>query len=590
MEDASIMKRTIPMTLAAALCAVGVVACGGSSSKPTSTEPVAETNLNPVMFRGLENAPTVSVSLKRQNGTDIQNVTVRFGWSFVFDNIYPVTHARSAKTSATGTASLALPAGTYPLSVSLSGLTDPVGDLVDSITVSTDKAVTYQTSQQNWTVTSTAQFSELAVDIYAVDAAGKINWGTSQTPLDAQVLSATFVQAGPVTSASFTTELFKGTYKALIRAKATGSGVIHPFFSPVITAAGAGATEQQTVALPAGGNVVSLAIKEGATPAAAGAYRAAIYDRGSRLYIDEDTTDLDGAVAVAVGTFTDVVALVYREGAGGSRFAAARTYTASPTMTATLTRYTVSGSVKPPAGGTLQTQTDALVVATPALGTGDAYFDQTLVEPITASLSSDGLDTFSIDLFEGSYSVVAANVTGFPDATTVAVAVSADKAGVELPVAAGGVVTGRVQNEANADLQGITVTLDDATTHARVARVKTAANGTYTMAVPYGTYDLRANGSLTRGLAVTAASATVTKNLTQLRLSGRLRDAVGSGLAGTVEWAGGTKQADTLGTFQIDVVEGLNYFVFTPPADKPSIGFEFSPLVLVDATTKLSDQ
>ena len=50
-------------------------------------------------------------------------------------------------------------------------------------------------------------------------------------------------------------------------------------------------------------------------------------------------------------------------------------------------------------------------------------------------------------------------------------------------------------------------------------------------------------------------------------------------------WAGGNTTAGSLGTYIVNVIQGLNWFFFQPPATSGALGFAYELNALVDATT-----
>src|SRR5438132_1440704 len=75
------------------------------------------------------------------------------------------------------------------------------------------------------------------------------------------------VAGGNATTATFTTELFKGSYRAMVFATpVTSTDTLEPFETSLFSPAGGGATETQTVALKSAGNLVSLHLSDGPAP------------------------------------------------------------------------------------------------------------------------------------------------------------------------------------------------------------------------------------------------------------------------------------------------------------------------------------
>ena len=564
-------------------------AAGGGGGGGTTT---VETNLHPVFYRTLDNAPVVQITLKRQNGAVIASNNITFDTRIETTGNRIVGQWTTATTDGNGKASVALPAGTYPLYITEPTGT-PTGALNDTLTVTADMAKTYQASQQQWNITSPKNMSGLAISIIQTDASGNINAGTELRPLDEEVLftTQTITAVGGATSASFTTELFQGTYRALIVATPTSTlDTIATYISPVFTAAGAGATETQNHTLKVSGNIVKLTLKDGANPVANGLYQMRVFDRTTRIMLGSSMTT-SGVATVATGDFTDVVSVITSPGSFPTSLYAIHGYTASASHAADLVMSTIDGKVNPTSGTLQVNDTNAVVQAKINSGTGD-YFDKTIASMFalnSAPVSTTGTGVYQIKLFEGNYILSAKNVDTFPDSQKLPITVSTvPMTGQNINVSVGGVITGRVQDVAKNDIAGVVITVKDATTNDTLGTATTAANGSYTISVPYGTYNLFANGAVTRNLVVSAANQTVTQNLTRYTVQGRLVDSAGGGLAGTLTWGGGTLTADALGTYTINIMQGENWVWFTPPTNKPSIGFE-NAAVLVDANTIASN-
>ena len=567
-------RNSSRLRAASVLCAI--LACGHDSSQVT--------NLKPVFFSSLSNAPVATFTLQRQNGAGIAGARVSLDTHALFDGWRRVGVSTSATANASGVAATALTAGTYPLQINpnVPGQNALVGSLLDSITISQDTGRTYQTSQQNWTITSPKAFSALEVDVYQVDASGRASIGTTAAPLNPRVLTARpQVPGGNATQVTFATELFKGSYRAVVIATpAAPTDSIAPFETPAFAAAGGGATETQTVALSSGGNVISLHFMEAGAPMADSQIGGVeVFDADSYLPLDSGGSS-SGVATVATGTVGNVIAAVFDPDGGTMSMAA---YTASPTHSATLTRFAVSGHAKLASGASLTQGNGGYGTVPASLKTSlGAYWDQQSA-PVNADIA-DGLGTYQIKLLAGSWSLQAVNLHNLPDSAPVAVTVSADVPSQDVALDPGGVISGNVQDQAHNNIQGVNVEIYDAN-HLRVGRATTDASGNYSIAARAGTYELFADGALTPGISIGAAGATTTRNLVRYQITGRFTDPTLSAIAAKVSWGGGSVNASALGTFTLDVVEGTNWFLFAPPSTSPSLGFAYQTNVLVNADT-----
>ena len=569
------MKLTKP-GIAAALAAL-LAACG--SNGPS-------TDLKPAFFRTVSTAPVATLTLQRQNGAAMTQGTVAFDTRSTFDGWLQVGRGLTARANSSGVAAVAVTSGTYPMRIvsGVSQSTALVGELSDLLAIAQDTTKTYQTSQQTWTVTSPKAFGAVDVVVYQVDGNGKALYGTTLAPLNPVVLAASpQVTGGSATSITFSTELFKGSYRAVVSAApVTSTDNIAPFETATFNAAGGGAAETQTVGLTSGGNVVSLHFMEAGTALADSQIGTiSVYDADSLILVNSGNSS-SGVATVSTGSVGSVVAVV--EGPNGETMAV-NAYTASPTHTATLTRYTVAGHVKPP-GSTQLTATGnnyGAVDATLRTGLGAFWDARALGSPVEARIG-DALGTYQEKIFAGSYSLMAARLHNLPSSAPVSVGVSADAPTQDVPVDAGGVIGGNLQDEAHNNLAGINVFVADAN-HLTMGTATSDSSGNYSIPVPFGNYEVFAGGALTRDVGVSSSAATRTLNLTRFQITGRLTDAALGPIASKVSWGGGNVSASSLGTYTLTAFQGVNWFLFTPPSTSPSLGFAYETNVLVNADT-----
>ena len=575
-------RNTSALRAAAAICTLLAVACG--SSGPT-------TNLKSVFFRTVDPAPVATLTLQRQNGTPMDSSRVRFDTRPTFDGWLKVGRAVSASANSSGVAAIAVTAGTYPIRLDprISQSTALVGALNDTLAISADTNRTWQTSQQNWTVSSPKPFSAVDVVIYQVDADGKALYAGPVDPLDPVVLAASpAVPGGTASSISFSTELFKGRYRAVITATPVAStDNIAPFETASFDAAGGGATETKPVALTPGGNVVSLHFMEnGAAIPDSQIGDVSVYDASSLIFLNSGSST-GGVATVSTGAVANIIAIVSDKDGGT---VAAASYTASPSHSATLTRYTVSGHVKAPGSTQLAptgTNSFGSVAATTKPGLG-AFWDTRIAGSAVMANVSDLLGTYQLKLFGGSWSLQAVQLKNLASSSAVSSNVTAN-AVQDINVDAGGVIAGNIQDQAHNNLQGVGVNVVDSN-HLTLGTGSTDLSGNYSIAVPFGTYEVFADGALTPGVSVGSSAATTTLNLTRFQISGRLTDKALGPVAGMVSWAGGSAPSGSLGTFSINVMQGLNWFLFQPPSSSPSLGFAYELNTLVNAETVKSLQ
>lgn len=561
---------------AAAVAALAATACGSNGQS-------AATNLKAVFYKTMSNAPVVTFTLQRQNGAAIATTNaVSVDTSSTFKGWMPIGGARSVSTSASGVGSVALTSGTYPISINPGAAL--VGRFNDSLTVSADTARTYQTSQQSWNVSSTKPFRALRIEVYQTDASGKALYGTSPTAPDPLILSANVaLTTNPTSSQPFNTELFKGTYRAVIIATpALATDTIAPFETGVINAAGAGAVEPQSVSLVASQNLIMLSLKDGAVAvpdAAVGTIET--FDRTSLISLGT-TTYTSGLASISTGSVGDVYVSV--SASDGSLMTFVALTAATPATQKTLNRYAVTGQVKPLSGATI----------TPSVGyygTVNAYMRSSFGQPIDTWLKgipssptaiADANGTYSMNLVEGMYDIKAEQVPGFitPKAVTLTAATTPN---FNLSVDAGATISGNVQDQGKNNVANVGVSIYDSA-HNNIAGGQTDVNGNYSIAVPAGTYDVFVGGALS-GSPTVAALGTSPMTLTQFQINGRLIDAQSNPFAGRVRWGGGNVTTTTLGTYTLKAVQGLNWFQFSPTSNTSPVGVTYEPLVQVDANT-----
>ena len=267
--------RTHKLLLMAALAMLTVLSACGGGGGGGETGPSVATNLHAVFFRTLTNAPVQSVILLNQIGTPIAGDAVTFDTRVDSTGNRLAGQVTTRTTEAlSGRADVALPTGTYPVVISAPAGTFNIGGLNDKVTVA-NTTTTYQTSQQTWNITAPVTMRSLTLTIFQTDASGNLDRGTTLRPLNPQVLSTTFnlVTGGiGVSTATITTELFKGTYRAVVKAVPfSAADALAPYVTPASTpiiAAGGGATETvPQITLPSSANVLNLTLFDGLTTA-----------------------------------------------------------------------------------------------------------------------------------------------------------------------------------------------------------------------------------------------------------------------------------------------------------------------------------
>lgn len=595
----------------AILLSIAIISCGGGGGDGGGTT-TTSSNLKDTLYPTLNTVPVVSSSLIRQTGSPIANAKV----TYVSDQtgIAGFGAAKitvgSATSDVNGVASFAVPTGAYTAQLSLlpaNAVTGENAAYFATETVAASGGKSYQTDQYSVTITSPSPLSSVQVSVYQTDSTGKVDWGSytnAVDPVTGIVASAlrnpivfdktTAMANTTTTSAIENVELFKGYYRIVVRGTpVTATNALAPYISTVITVAGGGGTQNHTAALLAPSKAPSITLQDTTGAPIKTGYTVNFYESTNHILLGTAVTDLVTGVA-SVGApagVTSVIAKIYAP----TTAAYQGVYVFSDIATSSamiLQQFTVAGQLQP-SSGTLDTTAVPTVYALANSGLGRWADTEVASADATA-----GTGVYSLTLFGGTtaalnYKLSARNVTGFPDVTKKDVAVSLPTAGQNITVAPGGVILGRLQTEGKADLAGVTVSVYGTAADGIIDLVNSQtsdATGNYSLQVPYGTYFVLVNGAVTDGLTVSAASPTVSKNLTQFSLTGQVSKSSGTtktGASGATVFAGfQTATASTLGVYTINVMEGKNWICAAPSAvNDPTYGYTCNLNVLVDAAS-----
>lgn len=565
---------------------------GGDGGGPGSAPLVS---LKTTVQRTLTNAPVVTVTLQRQNGQSIANATVAFEQDVTMAGI-TVPVALVATSSADGVASRALKAGDYRMSLQGdANLPTNVGTFLETLSVTGDRTVIRRTSEQQWNINAPpgVTLEEVIIEAFLCDANGVLLKDRDGNHLD-PVLTHAAPATGP--TITVTTELFQGTYRVSITGVPVDPAAqLARFLSGKITAQGGGQNDPvEPVNLSNAGNSLTLDLRDPNNVGLEG-FEIMVIDRSTLLPLGSATT-VQGVATVLTGSFSDVVALV-SDTDGALRGVLPIQALAPPGAQKTMQLRNVQGRVVPAGGATLSPTEPANIVATAKNGLG--LLDSELDKP--APMDPPGIGTFSMQLFGTSpeglpHQLEAVGVQGFPTVTPLPLTVVAgtDLADQVITVSPGGVFTGRLQDEAGTNLQGVDVIVvgdvDRDGVKSIVSQTKSAADGTYTIEVPFGPYDLWVGGAVAENLAVSAAAPTSSRNFRQFQVTGRLTDSTGAGVAATVvhgqnpdgDLAPLIATANALGVFTVKLFEGRNFVCYDPPANRPTLGSECITNVVVD--------
>lgn len=548
----------------------------------------------------LSPVPSITFLHRKSNGDLLDQSSVQVNQQITVPGGYIIGSISPVAVGTTGH----FRAQTYPIRL----MGDPAqhaGARMESLTVSQDATLTYQTSKQSWVVTlkdwaskpgSGQPFHQplnnYQVDIYQCDSEGQVAWNRTgfASPL---VLSVTGPVDKDAKTIAFDTELFKGTYRAVFIPKydTVISAGIPVCLSTPFTAAGDGASENQTLILPDLSGIKNLTLKlspkASVAPFVGGEFSVELRDKTSQIPMGSYILKPDSTVAFT-GNLIDVIAVVtdirLNSPSNGS-VVAIHPYTGltADTPTATLTQYNVSGHVTGPVSIPTTAKLN-VSLNSGQTGANDNLDPGSLAFPITLTRAP----AFGLDLFEGdwSLSVDTNSIPHCPDGPTASFTLSADRTNADIAIAAGGTISGTLKTKAGVPVENIRVDLVDPTTLKHLKSTLTGSDGKYVFYVPFdATYNLVANEDayLPAPLVATSAAPAVTRDLVQYTAYGRVTDGT-LGILAKIQAGPGLLSAQD-GTFTLNLFEGLNYIWIEPQDKSSNLGPALFTNVLVNAST-----
>jgi hypothetical protein len=540
-------------------------------------------------------------------------------------------------TDETGQTNMALAAGAYKQFVSGSGL----AQIASSVSASAVNAVTstlidvnvggaapaspqltvHRGEEYVWNITTPAA-SSVSVTLVQVDpATGLPNYGSGKVQvqplgsnyvgvntLDPVVLTASssVAAATSFTSSQVSTEVLPGSYRAVITASGSAGLVAAPFVSNVFTSTAATAnTASAVVQAPTlqAGTAVTVRLQTTAGAALLGTVE--FYDATTYLPLATvATVSGDAVLRVPTGT-TSVIA----KASSGSVSAYYVFTNLATKFSVTLQQFTVSGGVTSSgAGCTLSTANvaNAMVEAVQNVAAlqGSPLPAASIVETTIATNGNYGSLTLFGDTTAGAglqYTLNARKIKTCPTPTARVVTLNtANATSQTLAVAPGGTVSGTIYDRTLAGtataLGGVKVDIWQSTANGyqlvntdNTSVATTEALGSYSIDLPYGTYMLWANGSVTENIVVSAATPTVTKNLMQYHLVGAIsKNTVGALQVAdrpTVHVGTNSATANSNGVYSIPAMEGKTWFCVQPGGNDLAYATQCNMNVLIDATT-----
>lgn len=600
-----------------AISALLLAGCGGSDSGGGGG---ITTSLTDALKATVPAGVTTSTTFKRRDGTAISNVNVSYKESTTNTPGIPLgsMNFTGTATDVNGTTSSALPSGAKTQTYGGGGLVSPTGTpnpvVGSNSPVSTPLTVgatltsnTLQGEEYVWSVsTGTEAVTSVTVQVYQTDASGKADIGSYKTMINpfggagfitgdvkgSQVLKITKTFASQVlTNYAINFELMPGNYRVVTSAVATtASTYLASDVSAMITSTATG-IKNQSVTLSAGKNISVTLLDTGGV--ALSGYTVFFYDPTTLLTLGTVLSNASGVATLGVSSSTtDIIAVIYGGGVWHAFYP--MTLAATGVTSATLQQYTVTGNIVAGTGCTLPTTAPfGTVLASP--NTGIIFFDSFTLPTATVS---NTLGNYSLTLFANATTGVkynlSASVPTCADSATNAITMTVARTGEVITVSAGGQISGKVSTKGGAAVPGVVIKLFKQTSASDYRQYGgtqiTDVSGNYTTLVPYGTYQLWADGSVTEGISVSAGSTLATKNLVQYALTGFVQKMNSGALvaanAPAVYVGSQTTTANASGQYNVKVVEGKTWFCAIPnPSNEPTLTYMCNLNVQVDAAS-----
>lgn len=610
----------------AAIVPLVMAGCGGGGGSTGGTPTDVKSALN----QTLQNGTVVISQFKRKDLTAITGVSVNYTTEVstapgISDAV--LSQTAPASTDFAGQTNIALAAGgVYKQSISgtslfetlaSSGVTavNAVANPLIAVNVGgASQFTSYRGEEYKWNITTPAATS-VDVTLVQVDAStGKPSYGSGKyyiNPLGGSsfiglnsnnpvVLNATGSSTTSFTSRQISTEVLPGSYRAVITSRdALGKLVAAPFVSDVFTStaatASAASTVSQTATLLAGKSVILVLKDVNGNPISTGT-TVAYLDATTFTplgYVTPDPTTGEAAFTVS-STTTSVIALV----SSGGVIQASYVFTnIAASASVTLQQRTVTGTMSPTACSMATLLPNNTVEAVESF---TALQGANLPTGGNITVAANNGD-YAITLFGESntgiqYTLNAKNVLGCPTPTPKTVTVlGANLTSQNLGIAAGGAVSGNISNKISTTtataVTGLSVAIWQSTTNGYkfINSAITDSSGNYKIELPYGTYMLWANGSVTENIVISATAPTVTQNLIQYNLVGAITKNNGGALqvadTPTVYVGTNLATANKNGVYSIKAMEGKTWFCVAPGGNDLAFATQCNMNILINAST-----
>ena len=484
-----------------------------------------------------------------------------------------------------GTAAFAVESGRYDYNIS--NVPAGVGTYsgVYDITTDSTQLDRRQTSEQLVSV-SGEDLTSVTMNVYQLDSLGAIV--DIKNP-NLTITSQTYSDTGAV---DITTELFAGQYRFVITGVNSSGQALATQMTDPITIAGGGATETpENIDLSTSGKALSLTLQDpSGDPLTDPNLYLSAFDAVTGLFLGKSNLDSGNGSFLLDTGFIDVVVLIQDNASSGTILGLYRNNNLITDDIRTLTQVDVSGAVEPPSGSPLDgTDTASVVIeSTDVPDSLVTHLNQALLPSVTMQ---PGTGVYSTALFPGNYEFRASSVKGYPDVTNHKVTTDNSPVQQNIAVAIGGVITGRVQDEANNNLTGVMISVQTGNslsgeTVELIGTAVTDNEGVYSLEVPFGSYVLVIGGAFSHGLVVSSTSPMEVHNITRFQITGRVIDESGAGLRASARVLNGDSDvAESIGIYKLQVYEGVNNFCFLPPTVRPTLGLSCSFAVEVSQSS-----
>ena len=570
-----------------------LVSCGTDKNFGDGKGITSGLDLKTVLDQTMDETSVLAVSLRRDDDTPIEGAHVALSFTQG-----PFTLlADEADTNELGLAGNSVSRLSYAYRIT--DLPAGVGEIITTRVISLQGTSSDKFRASNVVQTVTANdLLSVQLDFFRVSSNG-VALDFSRPTL---TIKDDAVVAG---STTLTAELFSGVYRVRIQGQ-TSTGTLVTQISSIISAVGAGVdTALSDVELVDTGKQLDISLQdETGLPIAGRAngndgaddIRLIVFDAASGLEIGRYQLDVNGQVVMTIATdITDILVVMADFSSTDNQELNAdvdlpktvlgfyRNENFTDDDTQILSQTLISGRLQADTALDAADSANILLAINNVPSVFAGKFSQ-----LESTMTAAGADTFSVALFEGSYTFDANSVKGFPAVTAQTVDVPGVTS-VNIPVATGGQLSGVISDEAGASLADVQVAVYEAGSlsspaTAAIAEFTTLADGAYSFELAAGDYDLWVNGAVTENIAITQGGA-VTQDIRRFTVNGSVRNINNQALDNMKAFIiNGATTSVAAGAFSLPVFEGLNALCYRPAANQVDIGLECHFNVMVDQT------